>query len=148
MRSSLACVAAMSVVVLIGFVGPSNAHARAAANTPAQPTAKAEVVQALQSAHALLAKANHDYQGHRVRALRQVARAIRILAGAQTNAPATHFHHALHRSGQEAQAASDAQLRRAQEILQGLSSQVARRPRVAAHVKAAIAQINTALSIR
>jgi len=124
---------------------------------PALP-AQAEVVKALRLAHKLLVEADHDYDGHRAKAAEEVHKALKDLGYRHkkplpgsplangTAAPKTH-------SGQpavhEPQANSDAQLRQAQEILQGVSKQLgSNHPKAAANVNAAIGEINTALSIR
>lgn len=90
----------------------------------------------LNDAYATLAHAKHDYKGHRVAAMKQIELALGEM-GEKIN---------RHGRVQEPQAASDAQLRAAQRLLEeangGLSAKASR------HVEAAIKQISTALSIR
>ncbi len=124
------------------------------------PPAKAEVFQALKSAHQLLSEANHDYDGHRAKADQEVHKALKDLGyhhkkgepgsapkdgpaaakkAAPASQPATH----------EAQATSDEQLRQARHLLRGVLSQLgSSHPHAAGHVKAAIHEIDRALTVR
>ncbi len=90
----------------------------------------------LDDAYAPLAQADHDYKGHRVKAMQQIKLAVQELGGKISGKG----------KGREPQGTSDAQLRAAQALLQqaggGLSGKALK------HVNAAIAQINTALAIR
>jgi len=90
----------------------------------------------LDDAYATLAQADHDYKGHRVKAMKQIELAVQELGGKISGKG----------RGHEPQATSDAQLRAAQTLLQqagsGLSGKALK------HVNAAIAQINTALAIK
>jgi len=115
-------------------------------------TANSQAMQALKSAHQLLATANRDYDGHRALAAQEVRKAMAALgyhrkkaqAGTTANPGA-----AGQPSAKKPQADSDAQLRQAQQILQGVLTQTgANHPKAAAHLKAAIVHINTALSVK
>jgi hypothetical protein len=90
----------------------------------------------LNDAYATLAQANHDYQGHRVRAMKQIEAALNVL-GEKISGQGR---------GHEPQGTSDAQLRAAQALLQqagaGLTGKALK------HVNAAASQVSTALSIR
>jgi hypothetical protein len=90
----------------------------------------------LNDAYATLAQANHDYQGHRVRAMKQIEAALNVL-GEKISGQG---------KGHEPQGTSDAQLRAAQVLLQqagaGLTGKALK------HVNEAASQISTALSIR
>lgn len=90
----------------------------------------------LDDAYATLAHADHDYKGHRVKAMKQIEMAVQELGGKISGKG----------KGREPQGASDAQLRAAQGLLQqagsGLSGKALK------HVNAAITQINTALAIK
>jgi hypothetical protein len=90
----------------------------------------------LNDAYATLAQANHDYQGHRVRAMKQIEAALNVL-GEKISGQG---------KGHEPQGTSDAQLRAAQALLQqagaGLTGKALK------HVNEAASQISTALSIR
>jgi hypothetical protein len=91
---------------------------------------------ALQQAYGLLATADHDYNGHRARAMKQIEAAAKLLG---VN---------LHGDGKvrEAQGASDAQLRSAQAILVQAAS--GWKGLGLAHVQQAVKQLNIALAIR
>lgn len=108
--------------------------------------ASSAVVAALKSAQTLLVTANRDYDGHRGKAAKEVHQALKALgyrtgAGgasisrASVSTPSSNVH--------EAQATSDAQLLKAQQILQGVAGQVN-----TGHVARAINEISKALAIR
>lgn len=114
---------------------------------------KAELVAQLRSAHKLLAEADRDYDGHRARAAEAVHKAIRELVGNHhPKKPATGTAAAVAKKPpaiHEPQAASDAQLRQAQGILQGVQGELsAHHPKAADHVGLAIGELNTALKIK
>ena len=131
------------------FVAAGSAALAQAAVT----TANSQAVQALKTAHALLATANRDYDGHRALADQEVRKAMAALGyryrkvrTGVTPAPAVV---AGQPSIHKRQADSDAQLGQAQQILQGVLAQTgASHPKAAAHLKAAIVHINTALSVK
>jgi hypothetical protein len=107
------------------------------------------VISHLRTAHSRLQQADHDYQGHRVRAANHVATALRHL-GAPTTGSATNPG-----AGRMPQAQSDGLLRDALLRLNTAQTQLATRGTTAAHhgsarsqVTAAIGEINTALNIR
>jgi hypothetical protein len=126
--------------------------------TSAIGTAKHAVLQSLRQAHKLLVNADHDYDGHRARAAEEVHKAIRELEGKHrvnkaqtgmapvvTTKPAKVRQPAMH----ESQANSDAQLRQALTILQGVQTELnSHHPKAFANVTAAIGQINTALRLK
>ncbi len=90
----------------------------------------------LSQAYAALSGADHDYQGHRIRAMRQIeAAASELGVTLQGNG-----------RGHEQQSTSDQQLRTAQSLLQqavtGLPMKAKR------HVDRAIEQLSVALSIK
>ena len=90
----------------------------------------------LDDAYATLAQAKHDYQGHRVRAMKQIEAALGEMGGKISGKG----------RNRESQGTSDAQMRAAEGLLQqaraGLSGKALK------HVDHAIAQINDGLSIR
>jgi hypothetical protein len=119
--------------------------------------AKAEIITELRSAHKLLAEADRDYYGHRLKAAEAVHKAIAELEGthhkrtvplvqpAVVKRAAPVGEAAIH----EAQARSDAQLRHAMEILQRvLPTMNTHHPKSATKVSGAIAEIKTALAIK
>jgi hypothetical protein len=116
----------------------------------------------LRAAHLLLAEADHDYQGHRAKAAKEVHKALSELGyhhhpttahpgtAIPGGAVATRKAAAVHQSvAHEPQATSDTQLRKARQILRGALTQLnSRRPKAAADLRAAIGEIDRALSIR
>jgi hypothetical protein len=150
-------------MIIVAGIAPATA-AVAQTAMPASALAsspKAQVVMALKSAHKLLAAANHDYNGHRASADAAVRRALyelsshhhthRVLTPASNAAAAPSAGAAA--AGRAAvhgdQATSDARLRQAQQILQGVLNLVGtNRPKAAVHVKTALTEINTALATR
>ncbi|MGD0412278.1 MAG: hypothetical protein ABSC18_11310 [Verrucomicrobiota bacterium] len=91
----------------------------------------------LRQAYGLLSLADHDYQGHRARAMKQIEVAAQHL-GITLRGDG---------KGHETQATSDAQLRNAQALLVQASGGL-KPGQGLAHVKLAIAQLNVALAIR
>jgi hypothetical protein len=152
--------------VLVGRVLESPAVARQGNRNVNRGAVKAlattEVVNVLRTAQQLLVVANHDYDGHRALAAREVHQALKELGHRQGNAqtgalgagnPSAAGAKKAALTGQtkgnEPQANSDAQLRQAQQLLQGALPHIAaRHPKAASNVKAAIGQINTALAIK
>ncbi len=90
----------------------------------------------LDDAYATLVHADHDYKGHRAKAMKQVELAVQELGGKISG----------HGKVREPQAASDAQLRSAEGLLQqasgGLSGKALK------HVKDALKEINDALAVK
>jgi hypothetical protein len=91
----------------------------------------------LRQAYAALSVADHDYLGHRVRAMKQIEVAAQHLGVTLRGDGKVH----------EAQATSDAQLRSAQALLVQASGGL-KAGNGLAHIKLAITQLNTALAIR
>jgi hypothetical protein len=94
----------------------------------------------LQNAYLILATGDHDYKGHRVRAMHQIEAAAKLL-GMNLSGDA---------KDKQPQPLSDAKLREAQGLLQNVlgAAEVKNQKRVTKHINEAINQINTALSIR
>ena len=94
----------------------------------------------LRSAYLILATGDHDYKGHRVRAMHQIESAAKLL-GMNLSGDA---------KDRQPQPLSDAKLREAQGLLQNVlgAAEVKNQKRVTKHINEAIDQINTALSIR
>src|SRR5271170_6389719 len=93
-------------------------------------------VTTLDDAYATLAQADHDYKGHRVRAMKLVEMAVNELGGKISG----------HGKGREPQGTSDAQLKAAQGLLRqaaaGLSGKALK------HVNNAITEISHALAVK
>jgi hypothetical protein len=121
-----------------------------------------QFAQALKSAHRLLAEANADYGGHRALAAQHVRNALKQLGlhhghkkvythsvATSTVAAQKKAEHTAKPTVHESQAASDSQLQKAQQILQGVLTPLSSsHPKAATHVNAALAEINRALSTR
>ena len=97
-------------------------------------------VQALRTAYRTLAKADHDYQGHRIAAMRQIEAACDLL-GSDIRGDGT---------GHEPQALSDAQLREARATVSQVRNAIpaGQQPRIATHLDNAVKQIDIALTIK
>jgi hypothetical protein len=92
----------------------------------------------LREAYHLLATADHDYDGHRARAMHNTAEAARLI-GVRLRGGG--------KAG-ETQETSDEQLRKAQGLLEEALSPLAGRGKVIEHLNTAISQISIALKIR
>jgi len=94
----------------------------------------------LHRAYIILATGDHDYKGHRVRAMHQIESAAKLL-GVDLSGDA---------KDRQPQPLSDAKLREAQGLLQSVlgASEVKSQKRVSKHITDAINQINVALTIR
>ncbi len=165
-RNLLSGVGLLVCFVLVGLVFDSSAVARQVNRrqnkAAVKAVAAAEVINALATAHQLLAVADHDYDGHRALAAKEVHKALMGLGHRQVNAqtgmpgaaspPAAGGKKAAltgQTQGKESQASSDAQLRQAMQLLQGTLPYIgSRHPKAAANVNAAIGQINTALTLK
>jgi hypothetical protein len=165
MRCNSRYVNGLSIVVLLGGLSlTSIASAQTTPKVVASQPANSQLVGTLKSAHMLLAQANRDYDGHRAAAAQEVRKAMKDLgyqhnhkkgqtgstpvAGA-TTAVKKAAHAQQQAAVHEPQANSDAQLRKAQQILQGAVTQLgASHPKAAANLKTAIAEIDKALAVR
>ena len=90
----------------------------------------------LDEAYATLAQADHDYKGHRVRAMKQIDAALGEIGAKVSGKGKKH----------EPQGTSDAQMRAAEALLQQASAGLSRK--ALKHVNAAITQINDGLAIK
>jgi hypothetical protein len=98
-------------------------------------------VQAVTQAYRLLSQADHDYQGHRIRAMHHLHEAGRVL-GVSLKGDG---------KNKEQQATSDGQLKQAQVMLQQMGTNSAGGPRhlrAMKHIGSALSEIQTALSIK
>jgi hypothetical protein len=131
-----------------------------------QPSAAGSVVAQLKSIRAVLVHADHDYQGHRAKAVHELTQAIHALEGtgakhaltpqqkAALNAArqakaAARQAGALAKPMSEPQAVSDSQLNTALGMLTKLSGQLGTaKPAVQQHVQNAMGELKTALAIK
>jgi hypothetical protein len=97
-------------------------------------------VQSLTQAYSTLASADHDYQGHRVKAMEAIKKAAKLMGQKITGEGKV----------KEPQALSDAQLRGVQSTLQKVKSSVGgrRQQRVVQHINDALQHLSVALSIK
>jgi hypothetical protein len=107
------------------------------------PTAQAvdfSEARALTSAYLILATGDHDYKGHRVRAMHQIEAAGKLL-GMDLAGDA---------KDRQQQVLSDDKLREARGLLETVlgAAEVKDQPRISKHIAEAINQIDVALSIR
>jgi len=121
---------------------PQAVSGSAAGQRPFQTVAFSDSTEAgmLRRAYSILATGDHDYKGHRVRAMHQVEAAAGLL-GMNIKGDL---------KDKQSQPLSDAKLREASGLLQSVlgASEVKNQKRVTKHLNAAIEQINIALSIR
>jgi hypothetical protein len=113
------------------------------------------IVKELHAAKALLEKADHDYDGHRAKAVHHITEAIHELNGhhqQQHHKTSTAQHTQHHNSGKkmkEPQNVSDAQLREAAALVAKAQSQLgSTHPKVQAQLTLAEKELATALKIR
>jgi len=124
-------------MVLALTCGTSQA-AKSGAQKPANSNAASAEVQTLRQAYSLLSAADHDYQGHRARAMRLIEMACRVL-GSSVKGDGT---------GDEPQSQSDSQVQQALSLLKGVESTVASsNARAGKHLSRAIQELNAALSV-
>ena len=146
-------------VLLIVLTLGSTSWAKTMVSQAAKNGETAQVVMELKSAQRLLVAADHDYEGHRAKAAEEVHNAIKELAGNHHNKkaqPGSATKAALAKNSSakqpavhESQASSDAQLRQAEMILQGIQGRMnTHHAKAAANVSAAISEISTALAIK
>ena len=133
------CTAVLTLFLTIGL----NSRAQSPAPAPVKPTkaatatADSAAAGLLTQAYTALAAADHDYQGHRVKAMKHIELAGKVLGITLGG----------NGKGHEVQTTSDQQLHTAQGLLQqalvpGL------KPRVQNQIEKALAELTTALSIK
>jgi hypothetical protein len=145
----------------LGICLAPSAHAQTRGGSVAKATAfYAPILSPLKQAHTLLEQANHDYQGHRVNAARDVHKAIHVLRTGKLPTKKTNPAVAKPKVGtgvgtvKEPQATSDAQMRQAASALQGALALLNNRPADARAMTAlplvqqAIREIEQALAVR
>jgi hypothetical protein len=109
---------------------------------------KDQAITQLKETRALLALADRDYDGHRVKAVNEIAWAVHRLANLPGKPALGDV--AKQPNGPEPQALSDAQLRQSILQLQQVGNAVndGKHPRVVNHIKNAIKELEIALTIR
>jgi hypothetical protein len=140
----------LGLAVALGLLVTSASEARPQGKKK-PPTPFASQITALEAANALLAKADHDYKGHRVKAMKQIHAAIHTLK-AGTKAPKNPFKGPKGTGGLP-QDESDALLRQAMEQVTTVQGQLAnvqapRATAAAADLAVAVTELQTALKIK
>lgn len=125
-RLTVVCALLAAFVTLTAHAGP--------AKTPAN------VASLLAEAYATLERADHDYKGHRAKAMEQIEAAGKVL----------HLNLRGDGHGHEKQGVSDEQLRAAEGILNQIKSELAGKKNnaVLGHVNKALVQLSIALKIK
>jgi hypothetical protein len=135
------------IAVVVTSLAALTVAGGAEAAAPGKKGVNAQAIQQLRAARALLHRANHDYKGHRVKAIQEINHALHALGVAKPRAAGPKG------LGKEAQEVSDAQLRKAEQQLQSILSLLGSAPagqgraRATGHVKKAIRELETALNI-
>jgi hypothetical protein len=141
-RSYILAAAAVAVTLAsaVCVEGASGGGKNAAPHTASGAQADSSEVQALRGAYMTLSIADHDYKGHRVRAMRALERACDLL-GSDIRGDG---------KGKEPQAVSDAQLKESQAAIQKVRDGIAAgsQPKVVGHLDKAIKEIGIALTIK
>jgi hypothetical protein len=174
---SLRLLSVLALLIGLAFPGESQGQTKPKTHPPTPkkpgktPAVLTEAVMlqevvALRQAYVLLAAGNHDYDGHRVKAMDAVQAAAQILydhlmrqgnarqkaAAAKEKAAIAAAREAMNRVQMlhEPQATSDRQLRKAAEILVELRPTVVahKQKKVLEHVDRAVKEIGIALAIR
>ena len=134
----LVCVITSLALGLAAASSPAAKPSAKASNTKASASQAAAEVKTLQQAYSLLMRADHDYQGHRARAMRHIEAACRILCGSAKGDG----------QGEEAQSQSDGQLQQAQSLLAGVEPAIAaKNPRAGQQINKSLQELATALSV-
>lgn len=141
-----------SLTTLVSVLGGASLLAATPAQTASTPVSTTATAQfqmlgfsdtaeadKLHRAYRILAHGDHDYHGHRVRAMEQVHKAADLLGLDLTGDDKDH----------EKQVLSDDKLREARGYLQDVlgAAEVKSQKRIAAHIHDAIKQIDVALSV-
>jgi hypothetical protein len=143
------------------MLAPAAARAQVVANPKAVKQAvKLDELATLKTVKQMLEAANHDYAGHRAKAVHAVHKAIQEIEHHTPKAPpnpAAAVAKANARAANakippvhEAQIASDVQLRAAQELLVKVQAELAtgKHPKAIAHVQLALQELQVALQIK
>jgi hypothetical protein len=146
MICTLAAVGAMGLGVALGGSvclandGAKDAAAVVLGASEGNPTLNASEYNQLRQAYLTLAMADHDYKGHRVRAMHAVEAACDILG----------YNIRDEGKGKQPQPTSDAEMKQAQQIIQTVQTQASsnNQTHVANHLARAVNEINLALSIK
>jgi hypothetical protein len=143
-----------SIVGLLAYLVVAGTASAKTAKLVANAGDKAQMIGTLESAHRLLASADHDYDGRRAKAMEEIKKAIHELGGGKEKTVAATAMVKEPRMKvakahvKESQAASDAKLREALSMISGVGSGMGSHHKAAGHVSAAVGHLNAALHIR
>ena len=134
------CLAAMGAPSACAVTPPPVASRTAESEQPMQRLGAVSEADLLRQQYAILEVADHDYKGHRIKAMKAIAAACKVLGSPIAGDG----------KGREKQAISDAQLREVLGVLQQVRGSLAGsgQKKVLTHVDVAIRELKTALSIR
>lgn len=151
---------------VVGLLVAGDGQARQTGNKAAKAEVKVKEAVALQDAYILMAGADHDYDGHRVEAMKRVEEAVkrldrsimkngannqRVVATTEEIAGArAKFIERQQGKVHEGQALSDLQMREALQIIAKVreAAPLQKQPKVREHVDEAIKNVEIALKIR
>ena len=155
MRRSVICIVGLSISIF--FAGLASSLTAQAVTV--KPPTHLDVIETLKKAHGLLVHADHDYDGHRAKAAEEVHKALedlgdhpakkatRVLVPTAGGVVAVTPVHPAQPKMTEPQAASDAQVHEAKELLEAALKDLSssKHPNAHKNVKEAIHQITLAL---
>jgi hypothetical protein len=156
MRHLSFVLSATTILALCVFPGRSAAFLNPAKQA-AQNKSHAAVVNELHSIKTMLEHADHDYEGHRAAAVKDISAAIHELEPGHKGHEEHKGKHASQKVAKihEPQAASDAQLREALKQLEGMRQHFGQHKggkggheKVAGHISHAIEELEAALKIK
>jgi hypothetical protein len=153
-----------AVAAFLIVPGAVRAQVPSVGATTVKQAVKLDEIATLKSAKKLLEEANHDYKGHRAKAVHAIHEAIVELehhkgvkhlpttpavAAAKANVRAAHANAAKVAPVHEAQVASDVQVKAAQQLLLRAQAELStgKHPKASAHVLVAIQELEIALKI-
>jgi hypothetical protein len=134
-----------AVLTSLAFAGATMSASAAGQqkNTAATANPNAQMIMQLKTFRTALQNANHDYEGHRAKAVHEITKAIHALEGtavpkAKKNAGTKG---AANKGNNEPQSVSDAQLQQVLKGLQTMQSQIGSNP------TGTVAEVNTLISV-
>jgi hypothetical protein len=145
-------VIAVGLLFVAGTALP-NASAQAVAPLPSTLSPVNQAIVQLKATRTLLHKADHDYQGYRVKGIHQITQAIHALEGTKPPKQLPPAGPGQKGGGNEPQAVSDAQLAEAIQQLQVVQTQLTTIPGrhvtvAREHIGKSIQDLQTALKIK
>ena len=128
----------LSLITVLAFVLVAMSG-RSQAQAARHLTGAPDEVATLHKAYSALRSADHDYKGHRVKAMHAIEEACKAL-GAKAEGDG---------KGKEPQGESDSQLKAAQQLLESINPATTKsKSKAAKHISKAISELNEALAIK